>query len=160
MQGDQPISWLMFFTLAAGIVIAAGAFISFLRSQHNRDIAAMALEGNGRSGPGFVPSGALPELAGVFVAALVVMGLLFAGYQSGGRAQFAGGDKATPVPTAPSNTDRGTTVGAGARVTPPEAPTKNQPFNPAPDMRAAPTSSPTGAGPESGGHPEANPATK
>ncbi|WP_315812386.1 hypothetical protein [Bradyrhizobium sp. SZCCHNR2028] len=40
VQGDQPISWLMFFTLAAAIIIAAGAFLAFLRSRHNREIAA------------------------------------------------------------------------------------------------------------------------
>jgi hypothetical protein len=154
MEGDQPISWLMFFTLAAVIVVGAGVFLNFLRSRHNREIAAVALEGNNRSGPGMTPSGALPELVGLFVLALVAMGLLTAGYQSHSAAHFAAGS-ATPVPTAPSNRDRGTTVGAGATVTPPEAPTKDQPSNPAPDVRNAPTSSPTGAGPESGGHPEA-----
>ena len=47
MQGDNPISWLMFFTLAATVFIIAGAFIYFLRSRTNREIAAEALEGNG-----------------------------------------------------------------------------------------------------------------
>jgi hypothetical protein len=45
MAGDQPVSWLMFFTFAATIFIIAGAFIYFLRSRHNRDIAANALAG-------------------------------------------------------------------------------------------------------------------
>lgn len=159
MQGEQPISWLMFFTLAATILVAAGAFASFLRSRHNREIAAVALEGDGR-GRGMAPSGALPELGGLFVLALIVGGLLFVGYQSGGAARFAGGDKPTPVPAAPTNSDRGTTVGAGAAITPPEAPTRTQPVRPAPDLRTAPASSPSGAGPESGGHPEANPPAR
>ena len=159
MQGDQPINWLMFFTLAAAIIIAAGTFLAFLRSRHNREIAAVALEGDGR-GRGMAPSGALPELGGAFVLALIVCGLLVAGYQSGGATRFAGGDKQTPVPTAPSNTDRGTTVGAGAAITPPQAPTMTQPSRPDPDLRTAPASSPTGAGPESGGHPEANPPAR
>jgi hypothetical protein len=30
----------MFFTLGAGILVAAGFFLSFLRSRHNREIAA------------------------------------------------------------------------------------------------------------------------
>ncbi|MDU1804910.1 MAG: hypothetical protein E6813_15840, partial [Bradyrhizobium sp.] len=122
MPSDQPITWLTFFTLAAAIVVAAGAFLAFLRSRHNREIAAVALEGDGR-GRGIAPSGALPELGGLFVLAVVVAGLLVAGYQSGGATRFAGGDKPTPVPTAPTNTDRGTTVGAGAAITPPQAPT-------------------------------------
>jgi hypothetical protein len=107
MQGDQPISWLMFFTLGAGIFVAAGLFLNFLRSRHNREIAALALEGNGRGGPSIAPSGALPELAGLLVVALIAMGLLTAGYESHGSSQFAAGS-ATPVPTAPSNRDRGT----------------------------------------------------
>jgi hypothetical protein len=45
MQGDNPISWLMFFTLAATVFIIAGAFIYFLRSRTNREIAAATLEG-------------------------------------------------------------------------------------------------------------------
>ncbi|MFN4934381.1 hypothetical protein, partial [Bradyrhizobium sp.] len=122
MPSDQPITWLTFFTLAAAIVVAAGAFLAFLRSRHNREIAAVALEGDGR-GRGIAPSGALPELGGLFVLAVVVAGRLVAGYQSGGATRFAGGDKPTPVPTAPTNTDRGTTVGAGAAITPPQAPT-------------------------------------
>lgn len=124
MPSDQPITWLTFFTLAAAIVVAAGAFLAFLRSRHNREIAAVALEGDGR-GRGIAPSGALPELGGLFVLAVVVAGLLVAGYQSGGATRFAGGDKPTPVPTAPTNTDRGTTVGAGAAITPPQADRKS-----------------------------------
>jgi hypothetical protein len=40
MQGDAPVSWLMFFSLAAGMFILAGAFIRFLHSQRNRDISS------------------------------------------------------------------------------------------------------------------------
>jgi hypothetical protein len=43
MQGGNPISWLMFFTLAATVFIIAAAFITFLRSRTNREIAAAAL---------------------------------------------------------------------------------------------------------------------
>ncbi|MGY4304076.1 hypothetical protein ACVIJ6_001319 [Bradyrhizobium sp. USDA 4369] len=157
MQADHPITWLTFFTLAAAIIVAAGAFLAFLRSRHNREIAAVALEGDGR-GRGLPPSGALPELGGLFVLALVVAGLLVTGYHNGGATRFAGGDKPTPVPIAPTNTDRGTTVGAGAAITPPRAPTMTQPARPDPDLRTAPASSPTGA--ESGGHPEANPPAR
>ena len=46
MNGEAPISWLMFFTLAAGLVVAAGFFLHFLRSRRNRAIAATALGGN------------------------------------------------------------------------------------------------------------------
>ncbi|WP_316159179.1 MULTISPECIES: hypothetical protein [unclassified Bradyrhizobium] len=159
MQGDQPIGWLMFFTLAAAIIIAAGAFLAFLRSRHNSEIAAVALEGDGR-GRGVAPSGALPELGGLFVLALVVAGLLVAGYQSGGATRFAGGDKPTPVPSAPTNTDRGNAVGAGAAINPPAAPTMTQLARPGPDLRTAPASSPTGAGAESGRHPETNPPAR
>ena len=43
MSGDAPISWLMFFTLAAGVIVAAGLFLQFLRSRRNQAIAAAAL---------------------------------------------------------------------------------------------------------------------
>nr|WP_316179483.1 MULTISPECIES: hypothetical protein [unclassified Bradyrhizobium] len=58
MQGDQPISWLMFFTLAAAIIIAAGAFLAFLRSRHNREIASVAIEGDGRAASSLTGAGA------------------------------------------------------------------------------------------------------
>jgi hypothetical protein len=81
MSGDAPISWLMFFTLAAGIAVAGGFFLSFLRSRHNREIAATALEGDGRS-RGVEPSGALPELIGLLAIAVIAMVLLTLGYHS------------------------------------------------------------------------------
>jgi hypothetical protein len=61
MKGDAAISWLMFFTLSAGVVVGAALLLSFLRSRHNREIAAYALEGDGRSQRG-EPSGAAVEL--------------------------------------------------------------------------------------------------
>ena len=64
MNGDQPISWLMFFTLAAGVVIVGFAFINFIKSRSNRAVAADTLEGNG-TGRGAAPDGALPELLGI-----------------------------------------------------------------------------------------------
>ena len=69
MQGDQPISWLMFFTLAAGVAIVGLAFVNFIRSRSNREIAANTLEGNGR-GRGAAADGALPELVGVTAFAI------------------------------------------------------------------------------------------
>ena len=140
MSGDAPISWLMFFTLAAGVVIAAGVFLSFLRSRHNREVAAYTLEGDGKS-RGVAPSGALPELAGIFGVALLAMGLLSVGYN-------------TRQGTVTVGTSTGTNNTLAPRLDP-EAPKKYQPENPAPDTRAAPTSSSTGTGPDSGGHPEA-----
>ena len=80
MQGDAPVSWLMFFTFAAVIFIIAGAFIRHLHSRHNRDIAANALAGDNSPRVGITPNGALADLAGVFIFALMVMGLLGLGY--------------------------------------------------------------------------------
>lgn len=128
MNSDQPVTWLMFFTLASAIIVAAGAFLYFLRSRSNRDAAENALAGKG-SAPKVGTSGAAPELAGVFVILLVAMGLLTAGYtqrQSG--TQTAG---STAIPQ---------TVGSSsAAITDPNAPKPYQPANPAPDLRVAPT---------------------
>jgi len=125
MTGDAPISWLMFFTLAAGIFVAAGLFLSFLRSRHNREIAALALEGDGRSRHG-EPSGAGIELVGLFVLAMVAMGLLVTGYHTA-----PGRDLGSYTASANNNlaTERAN----------PETPKPYQPANPAPDTRAAPT---------------------
>src|ERR1700743_1607184 len=81
MNGDAPLGWLMFFTLAAGVVVAAGMFLSFLRSRHNREVAAYAVQGNGGS-RGVEPSGAAAELGGLLAVALVAMVLLAFGYRS------------------------------------------------------------------------------
>src|SRR6187551_664400 len=99
MQGDNPVSWLMFFTLASGVFIIAGSFIYFLRSRTNREIAAYALEGDGR-GKGLAPSGAGPELLGLAVIVLAVMGLLATGYSKKSSLETA----ATTTPVGGSTT--------------------------------------------------------
>ena len=128
--------------LVSGLVIITGAFLYFLRSQRNRDIAAEALAGND-SKVGAVPNGALPDLIGVAVFGAIVMGLLAGGYASKGSAETAG--VAGPV-------------GGGGGMAQPaglaDQPKKFQPANPAPDLRTAPASSPAGAGPDNGGRPE------
>jgi hypothetical protein len=142
MQGDNPISWLMFFTLAATIFIIAGSFIYFLRSRTNREIASEALEGN-NSRVGATPNGAGPELIGFAVITLAVMGLLATGYASKSRVETA----AAPTPV-------GQTTGMSQGMAQPAGssnqPKLYQPANPAPDTRAAPTSSNTGVGSENG----------
>ena len=139
MQGDNPISWLMFFTLFAGVFIIAGAFIYFLRSRTNREIAANALEGDGRS-RGMAPSGAGPELIGFAAIALAVMGLLATGYNQ--RSSFETAQMTKPV--------GGTTTGMAQEKGIADRPKVYQPANPAPDTRAAPTGSATGVGSENG----------
>jgi hypothetical protein len=142
MNGDAPLSWLMFFTLAAGVIVAAGLFLQFLRSRHNRAIAASALGGEHQS-RGVEPDGAGLELFGFLVVAVVAMALLAFGYRShaGSSVSEAAG------PNNQLATDRND----------PNTPKPYQPQNPAPDTRAAPTGSSTGSGADSGGHPEAAP---
>lgn len=82
MTGDQPISWLMFFTFAATIFAIMGGFIYFLRSQRNRDIAENALAGADHPGVRKGADGTLPDLLGVAVFALVAMGLLTLGFEN------------------------------------------------------------------------------
>lgn len=82
MSGEHPITWLVFFTLSAGIVVVGVAFLYFLRSRHNRFLASVALVGKGQSGAGPAPDGALPEIIGLLVIALVAMALLWLGYTS------------------------------------------------------------------------------
>lgn len=142
MSGDAPLSWLMFFTLAAGVIVAGGFFLSFLRSRHNREAAAYALEGDGRS-RGVEPSGAGAELAGLFAVALIAMALLTFGYRS------HSGTAASEV--AQRNNQLST------ERTDPNTPKPYQPQNPAPDTRVAPTGSSTGSGPDSGGRTEGAP---
>lgn len=139
MQGDNAISWLMFFTLAATTFIIAGAFIYFLRSHANREIAANALEGNG-PGRGAAPSGAGPELIGFTALALAVMGLLTVGYSGKSRMETA----QAPTPVGAATTGMAQPAGTS------DKPKLYQPVNPAPDTRAAPTSSDTGTGSENG----------
>jgi hypothetical protein len=100
MTQDQPISWLMFFTLAAGVVIIGGAFLQFIRSRSNREIASDTLTGDGR-GRGAAADGALPELAALTVFAFIAMGLLTAGFNSKSTAETA--QKPGPVGSTASN---------------------------------------------------------
>jgi hypothetical protein len=139
MQGDNPISWLMFFTLAATVFIIAGAFIYFLRSREHREIAAGALQGEG-SRTGARHSGAGAELIGFAVLALAMMGLLSAGYHGKSRTETA--QMPTPV--------GGNTTGMAQAPGVANQPKQYQSANPAPDTRAAPTSSDTGVGPANG----------
>ena len=120
MNGDAPVSWLIFFTLAAGLIVAAGAFVQFLRSRRNRAIAATALGGDHHSRGG-EPDGAGIELVGLFAVALFAMALLAFGYHShsGSRVVETSGPNnqlatertapATPKPYQPQNRVRAVT---------------------------------------------------
>ncbi|ABD86805.1 hypothetical protein [Rhodopseudomonas palustris] len=138
MNGDQPISWLMFFTLAAGVVIVGAVFLNFIRSRSNREAAENALEGDGRS-RGAAPSGALPELLGITAFALIAMGLLAVGQNN-----------KPSVETAQLPGQVGTTTGQGqGNMQDPGSfnqPKRYQPANPGTDNRVAPTGSDTGVG--------------
>lgn len=138
MQGDNPISWLMFFTLAATTFIIAGGFIYHLRSRSSREIAAEALGGN-RSGVGATPNGAGPELIGFAIIGLAVMGLLATGYASKPKVE-------TAAVTSPVGQTTGTSQGMAQPAGSSNQPKAYQPVNPAPDPRSAPTSSDTGVG--------------
>ncbi len=145
MNGDAPISWLMFFTLGAGLVVAAGFFLYFLKSRHNRAIAAAALGGDQRS-HGVEPDGAGAELGGLLAVALIAMALLAFGYHS-----HAGSAVPRSASTSGPNNQLAT------ERTDPASPKPYQPANPAPDTRAATTGSSTGAGADNGGRPEGAP---
>jgi hypothetical protein len=82
MAGDQPVSWLMFFTFAATIFIIAGACIYFLRSRRNREIAADALAGGDHPRVNKGTDGALPDLLGITLFAFIAMALLTIGFRS------------------------------------------------------------------------------
>jgi hypothetical protein len=144
MAGDAPISWLMFFTLVAGLAVGTGYFVYFLRSRHNREIAALALEGDGRS-RGVAPSGAGAELLGLLAMALIAMALLTAGYST------RRDTKPTPAESTTTNNSLATPR------TDPNTAKPYQPKNPEADTRAAPTGSSTGTGADSGGRPELQP---
>ncbi|MFT3938649.1 hypothetical protein [Rhodopseudomonas sp.] len=140
MNGDQPISWLMFFTLAAGVVIVGLAFINFIRSRSNRAIAADTLEGS-TSARGAAPDGALPELAGVAVFAFIAMGLLAFG------ATYKGGERDTAQVSGPASESGATgTTGMAQPKGVQNDPKRYQPHNPGTDTRVAPTASDTGVG--------------
>jgi hypothetical protein len=142
MNGDAPISWLMFFTLGAGVIVAGGAFLAFLRSRHNREIASNAIAGDGRTRV-VEPSGAGAEIGGLLAVALIAMALLTFGYRS---------HSGTNVAEAPGRNNQL----ASDRIDP-NTPKPFQPANPAPDPRTAPTGSTTGQGADSGGRPEGAP---
>ena len=76
----------------------------------------------------------------LLVLALAVMGLLTVGYNGKSRVETA------QAPT----TVGGATTGMAQPVGTPDQPKRYQPVNPAPDTRAAPTSSDTGIGSENG----------
>ena len=145
MNGDAPISWLMSFTLGAGLIVAAGFFLYFLRSRHNRAIAAAALGGDQRS-RGVELDGAGAELGGLLIVALIAMALLAFGYRSHGGSTVSQ-SASTSAPNNQLATER----------TDLAAPKSYQPANPAPDKRAATTGSSTGTGADSGGRPEGAP---
>ena len=81
MAGDQPVSWLMFFTFAATIFIIAGACIYFLRSRRNREIASGALVGGNHPRVNKGADGALPDLLGITLFAVIAMALLTIGFK-------------------------------------------------------------------------------
>jgi hypothetical protein len=64
------------------IFIIAGAFIYFLRTRRNRDIAADALAGGDHPRVNKGADGALPDLLGVTVFAFIAMALLTIGFKS------------------------------------------------------------------------------
>jgi hypothetical protein len=137
MAGDQPISWLMFITLAAGVLIASGAFLYFLRSQRNRDAASHALVESKDTGH-VAPHGAFPEIGGVAAVLVIAMGLLAAGYLQ--RSDY----ERRQTTSQTGGTGMAQSVGTS------NTPKPYQPANPAPDTRGAPTSSDTGTGPANG----------
>jgi hypothetical protein len=150
MNGDNPISWLTFFTLVAGLSIITGAFLMFLRSSRNREIASETLAGDNSRRVAATPNGALPDLLAITVFAFVAMGLLAVGYKHKSSFETA----QAPTPVGGSGAGMAQTVGSSNDAK------KYQPANPGPDTRVAPASSSTGAGPDSGGRPEQQPTTK
>lgn len=144
MPSDAPTLWLMLFTLSTGVVLGAGAFLMLLRLPGNREIAAHALEGTGRS-RSTATSGAGLGLLGLLVLALVAMPVLTTGANSQTRSTVTA--QSTQTPNNSLATPR----------TDPNAPKPYQPANPAPDPRTAPTGSSAGQGADSGGRPEGKP---
>jgi hypothetical protein len=148
---DQPISWLMFFTLAAGLVIVAFVFLNFIKSRSNREVAEDTLTGNGRS-HGAARDGALPELLGLTAVALIAMGLLTIGQNAKPSVETAQlpGPVGSTASEPRANAGSGTTTGANNGVMQQPGsfnqPKNYQPANPAQDSRVAPTGSDTGVG--------------
>ena len=150
MNGDGPVSWLMFFTLVAGLAIITGAFLMFLRSGRNRDIAAATMTGDNKPSASPAGNGALPDLIGIGVFAAIVMGLLGFGFSQ--KTSFETARAPAPV--------GGSTSGMAQSPGRADEPKNYQPVNPIPDGRTSPTASPAGVGPDSGGRPEQQPAAK
>ncbi|ABD08718.1 conserved hypothetical protein [Rhodopseudomonas palustris HaA2] len=147
MDGEQPISWLMFFTLAAGLAIVGFAFLNFIKSRSNRAVAADTLEGNG-SGRGAAPDGALPELVGITVFAMIAMALLATGVSARNDTQTA--QMTPPAANDAAGTTTGSSSGNTTGMAQPEGiqnqPKRYQPANPGTDPRTAPTGSDAGVG--------------
>ena len=154
MSGDGAVSWLMFFTLVAGLAIITGAFLMFLRSGRNRDIAAATLAGDNKASASPTGNGALPDLIGIGVFAAIAMGLLLVGYSQ--KSSFETAQAPTPV----GGKSAGTTSGMAQTPGTADEPKKYQPANPAPDPRIPPAGSSSGSGADSGGRPEQQPAAK
>lgn len=157
-MGDSPVSWLMFVTLVGGLVIITGAFLMFLRSQRNRDIAAHALAGTD-SRRTTAPGGALPDILGFGVFALIAMGLLAFGYNGNTHAAATQTGNPTATTAVPAKVGGNSTTAQGSSgnaqtVGTADEPKRYQPANPAPDLRIPPASSTAGSGPDSGGRPE------
>ncbi len=150
MSGDSPVSWLMFFTLVAGLAIITGACLMHLRSSRNRDIAADALAGDNKASAGPTGNGALPDLIGVAVFAAIAMGLLGFGFSQ--KSSFETAQTSKPV--------GGTTSGMAQDAGKANETKTYQPANPAPDPRIPPAGTSAGSGPDNGGRPEQQPAAK
>src|SRR6202012_5704183 len=106
-------------------------------------IASAAIGGNEGS-RGIEPDGAGAELGALLAVALISMALLAFGYHSHTGSTTAEAVSGSNNQLATDRTD-------------PASPKPYQPENPGPDTRSAVTGSSTGAGPNSGGHPEAAP---
>jgi hypothetical protein len=116
-----------------------------LHSHRNREIAAEALVGDNSPKVSATPNGALPDLAGVVLFALIAMGLLAFGYSRKSSIETA---QAPPPIVGGSMTQPVGTV---------DQPKGYKPVNPAPDPRSAPTTTDAGSGADNGGRPENQP---
>lgn len=101
MTSVQWIPALMFTTLAFAAAFGVIQLFKFMQRSSNRQAAENALAG-GRS---VSDHGALPEIAGVGVIALVAIALLTVGYNNRGDGKQTAGVP-TPATTGASATDR------------------------------------------------------
>lgn len=84
MEVAHPISSLMFFTLFAGFGMALLLLAGFLMRASNRHAADVALLGNdGHRAPSVGTEGALPEIIGVVLIAVLAMAALALGHKFG-----------------------------------------------------------------------------